>query len=848
MDCPQPAVLLNHTPHTVRIHHADWHGVDAVTVLEPVLPLPRVQLDFAELDPLSSPAGPISRMATGVTGPCMGLPTRREGVWLIVSRMVAEANPDREDLLFPDRLIRDATGQVTGCAALGSITPPHLPGPAGPGRPPASAWQLSAPVAPSPAGKAPRLGRLPAPPQRKPPDPPGWALCIPDRISPAAPHHRAPTRTIGSSALPPIPLSSATGLNVKPKENQSMETPLQRVANQQNLMAAWLHISRDREPGNQHTAGPGPAATFGKNIASTIAALSAALLTGTWRPDTVRAASIPKPGGGARQLGISSLKDQIVERSALCVLDTLVDPWLLPFSFAYRRGLGVNDAVRSLTLMRNEGCTHVLRLDIADCFDNIPRRPVLEKLGTIIHDARLEQIVRLLVYRPAAAQGKSRRLGLHQGSCLSPLLCNVYLDDFDSAMMTAGFRVIRYADDIAIPLENPGLLREADDAARTTLTKLGLAVSEAKRSLRSFDDGVTFLGQTVTAGSTAAAEASSHPIRSTVYVTEQGSVLRTKGERMRVEVDGEQRFSIGWNRTRRVIAVGRVALTTPFLHHALTSGVDVVVMTANGRSTGRLHNPFRTNATARHLQHLAVEDAELSLDIARAIVAGKISNMRTGLLRLAGRKAFTTAAPLVQAMAHRRNSIAQAENIQSLMGIEGAASHAYFSGLRESLDAAWGFQHRQRRPPPDPINSMLSFGYTLLAHDTAGAVEAAGLDPEFGFLHGAQGNRPALALDLMEEFRPLIVDPVVLRCVNTGIVRPNDFEFTESADGKTTCLLSPEARKRFLAAYERRMLTLFSYPRAGRRVSYRQSLTGQAEQLAELVSVRLSTYQPVVWK
>lgn len=100
----------------------------------------------------------------------------------------------------------------------------------------------------------------------------------------------------------------------------------------------------------------------------------------------------------------------------------------------------------------------------------------------------------------------------------------------------------------------------------------------------------------------------------------------------------------------------------------------------------------------------------------------------------------------------------------------------------------------------------------------------------------------------MEEFRPIIVDSLVLRCVNTGIIKPGDFEFTESADGKTTCLLSPAARKRFLAAYERRMLTLFSYPRAGHRVSYRQSLAGQAEQLAELVGGKLTIYQPVAWK
>lgn len=182
--------------------------------------------------------------------------------------------------------------------------------------------------------------------------------------------------------------------------------------------------------------------------------------------------------------------------------------------------------------------------------------------------------------------------------------------------------------------------------------------------------------------------------------------------------------------------------------------------------------------------------------------------------------------------------------IDEIMGYEGSASREYFRTWRHLLGELWGFSGRQRRPPPDPVNAMLSFGYTLLAHEAVAALETAGLDPAVGFLHQARWGRPNLALDLMEEFRPLIVDSVVLRCVTTGVVRPDEMDIHPEHG----CRLNTRARRAFLAAYERRMLTLFTHETAGRRVSYRVGLGLQAKALARTILDSHRPYRPVRWK
>jgi CRISPR-associated protein Cas1 len=238
------------------------------------------------------------------------------------------------------------------------------------------------------------------------------------------------------------------------------------------------------------------------------------------------------------------------------------------------------------------------------------------------------------------------------------------------------------------------------------------------------------------------------------------------------------------------------------------------------------------------------DDPPAARELARAFVDGKIANMRVGLLRADRRGPDAQRADIAETLAATRLVLADATTIDELMGHEGSGSREYFRAWYQDFGKDWGFASRQRRPPPDPVNAMLSFGYTLLTHEAVAALGTAGLDPAVGFLHQARWGRPSLALDLMEEFRPVVVDAMVFRCLSTGIVRFEEFETTPDVG----CRMNDRSRQTFLAAYERRMLTLFTHEATGRRVSYRVGLGLQAKALARVVMDPDRRYRPVRWK
>jgi CRISPR-associated protein Cas1 len=175
-----------------------------------------------------------------------------------------------------------------------------------------------------------------------------------------------------------------------------------------------------------------------------------------------------------------------------------------------------------------------------------------------------------------------------------------------------------------------------------------------------------------------------------------------------------------------------------------------------------------------------------------------------------------------------RQNLEAASTPLEVMGLEGTAARGYWSWWADTFEADWRFRGRRRRPPPDPINAMLSYGYTLLVSESVAACEIAGLDPDSGFLHSERWGRPSLALDLMEEFRPVIVDSIVRRLVTGGGVTGADF----IDDPQRGCRMSDRARRAFLEAYERRLLTLSSDARSPGRRPYREIIRRSATAVA----------------
>ena len=612
----------------------------------------------------------------------------------------------------------------------------------------------------------------------------------------------------------------------------------------QALLDAWQEVRdsalADGRPDSEVDA-------FERDAARRIDELATMLAAGTWHPSPVRRVEIPKSAGGIRVLGVPSLVDRVVERALLQVLDPVVDPLLLPWSFAYRRGLGARDALAALAEARDQGMSWVARADIDDCFDRIPQWEVMRRLRQVVDDQRVVHLVGMLLDRPVAGgrtRPHDRGLGLHQGSVLSPLLSNLYLDAFDRAMLGAGLRVIRYSDDIAIPTESRVDAERALLSAATELEELRLELNTGKAHVASFEEGVRFLGEVTTASTISRGETLSHPLETVVYVERQGALVRSRGDRL-VVTDGEESLlRLALRQVRQVVCYGRVGLTTAFLHHAAELGIEVVLLTEQGTLGTRLAPVTSSDPQVRRAQYQTADDDRRCLRLAGSFVDGKVNNLRVALLRAARREDDMMAATAADLLARLLDKLPGAGNLNEVLGVEGTASREYFQALRRMLGPEWEFEGRQRRPPPDPVNAMLSYGYTLLAHQAIAAAETAGLDPMVGFLHRHRWGRPALALDLMEEFRPVTVDVAVWRCLSTRQVRPEQFE-TDPAQG---CRMGADARHTFLAAYERRMLTLTTHQPSGRRVSYRVALSLQAKALAHTLLEPDEPYVSFRWK
>lgn len=617
---------------------------------------------------------------------------------------------------------------------------------------------------------------------------------------------------------------------------------LRAAASQQALLDAWDTV---RESAYESGSPSDEVKHFEAAIARHVARISTALIAGEWQPSPAHAVDIRKPKGGIRKLAIPSVEDRMVERALLTVVDAEIDPLLLPWSFAYRRGLGVDDAIRELVAARDRGLQWVVRCDIDDCFDAIPRFEVLRKLAEVVDDRELVALVGAIIKRPVVGRrtgAGQRGRGLVQGSPLSPVLANLYLDGFDRALLNAGQQVIRYADDIALPVRDRGAGEAALDLAAQAIGGLRLELNVGKSRIESFDEGVEFLGRTITASTGAGVAETSHPLETTVYVSHQGALIRSKGDRIVVTHSDETLLRVSYRRVRQVVTFGRVGMSTPFLHQAMKRGIEVTLLDEHGACSGTFAPQYRSDVQARRAQYRTTQGSSAALDIAKEIVIGKVQNQRVLLLRL-DRLVEPELGPHIRRIDKARTQVDAASSVTALMGLEGSAARDYFAALSMVFAAEWGFTGRNRQPPRDPLNAMLSFGYTLLTNEGLGAVTAAGLDPYVGLLHVGRSGAPALALDLIEEFRPLIVDQVSTGLLRTGRLRRDEFIDDEGAG----CRMDDAARVVFLEGYERRMLTLVTHGGSGRRVSYRVALGLQARKLKECVMQDVP-YRPLVWK
>lgn len=301
----------------------------------------------------------------------------------------------------------------------------------------------------------------------------------------------------------------------------------------------------------------------------------------------------------------------------------------------------------------------------------------------------------------------------------------------------------------------------------------------------------------------------------TLYVTTPESHLCLDNNTLRVELEKETKLRVPLHHLGTVVCFGHVSVSLPLMHRLAEEGIGLVLLDANGRFKARLEGAVAGNVLLRQAQHRLAGDAAFASGVARNCIAGKIRNCRQVLLRGAREaKRDEDAAVLARGAADLAASLRAlpgAADLDTLRGLEGEAARQYFSVfdclLQQKLRVDFRMDGRNRRPPRDRINALLSFAYSLLVNDCRSALEAVGLDPQIGFLHAVRPGRAALALDLMEEFRAF-ADRLVLSLVNRGQIGAADFVEREGG----AMMLESDARRTLLVAYQERKQETLSHP------------------------------------
>lgn len=644
------------------------------------------------------------------------------------------------------------------------------------------------------------------------------------------------------------------------------------------LTAGWERVWRNRGA----AGGDGMSVVaFSLGAPERIAALSAALRDGSYRPGPLRIAMIPKPKGGLRKLTIPCVRDRVAQSAIAQVLAPRLDSEMEDASFAYRAGRGVADAVKRVEQLRKQGYVWTLDADIDDFFDTIPIDILVARLVRSVSEGPLVEVISTWL-----EQGAVNGRGIAQGSPLSPLLANLYLDELDERMSTGGVRIVRYADDFVVLAKDRPAVEAAHGRVEKLLAGQGLKLDPEKTRVRAYDDTLRFLGHAFVRGWAIKEPAANEPNDALAALRRLGEQDEAEEKARAAEADEERRLSgAGLDRGLRVLHVreaGRtlglrnnsfavheapgegadaereliaihhtridrielgpaVATDLETLKHALACDIPVSFLNGHGETLGYLSCRLSQHA-GRHLaQAKHALDPAARLDLARRIVLGRLANQRALLRRVNHRRGLAFVARTAAIFGRLMRRAELATTVDEVMGYEGVGGKAFWKAWGRLLLHGFSFPGRRRRQSADAVNIALDLCSGLLARDVGAVATAAGLHPGFGVLHASNDGRDACVFDLMEEFRTGLVESVVLSAINKQALRL--AMFAQNPDGRLR--LGRDGYTAVIRFYEERCESAVTSPRSGARVSWRRLMREQAEAYAAHVEGR-KTYVPYV--
>ena len=548
-----------------------------------------------------------------------------------------------------------------------------------------------------------------------------------------------------------------------------------------------------------------------------------------------------------RIVGTVPPPDRLVEECLVPILHDRLEKVLPPAVHGFRPGRSTLTAAVAASAILAAGGNFVTLLDIASFFPSVDRELLVVAIRSqLALPAQVIDILLSLLAAPLRLDGACQPTqGLSLGRPTSPLLANLYLAGMDGVLSTTlaaspGAGYLRYGDDILIAGPTDAERARTEALVREQLALLHLSVREEK--LKRFDfDGTPFpyLGHMVDArglfervaearigkrkralAADADGQNDCHPnVRAqTLYVTEPHVYLVAREGMVRALRGKETLAEVPLHRIDRVLVLSTAAVSSGFLSACISRGIPVLFFVGRGRAYGSLVAGGMPNPIRLRAQYDLLARPERRLSLARQILDAKFGGM---LARLSAATAESRTE--VETL---RARLPEAPDIPTLMGLEGAATKAYYRGFATRIRRPeFALTERTKRPPRDPINSLLSFSYSLIFGEMQTALLAHGLDPHPGLLHELRRGHPALASDLIEPYRPLIADSFVLLLVNGGIMEPGNFE--QKGGG---CYLNAEGRRRMLHVYERQMNR-----RQGSAPGPRQMLQGAAQAMLQVV-------------
>lgn len=325
----------------------------------------------------------------------------------------------------------------------------------------------------------------------------------------------------------------------------------------------------------------------------------------------------------------------------------------------------------------------------------------------------------------------------------------------------------------------------------------------------------------------------------TLYITEQGSILKKKSRRLIVSKDEEILTEIPAFKVERIIIYGNIQITTQALNFILESGIDTSFMSTHGKFQGRLAPIESKNVLLRIAQYERYLDEEFQITHSRRIVEAKIKNAKTIVQKYCRDHPEVDFDDVTSSLKQALVNLPNKQRISTILGVEGQATAVYFRAFGKMMRKDLQFSARIRRPPTDPVNALLSLGYTLITNEMLSILCAIGFDPYIGYLHGVDYGRPSLALDIIEEFRHPVIDRFTLSLINNKVLTDMDFEDR----GEKGVYLKDESRKHYFIQYEKMMNNSFKDTHSNETVTYRSLFNRQAHRLANTIQTG-KLYQP----